>query len=133
MSELSVCFDFPEFECEEGWHSIIKSVLLCIDRHLRFSPERSSDNQFSISQIKQKMGGLRIYCVNSNSYIDGVIDLAEIMAYNTCEITGDPGCLHQKEHLVKVLSPQMADKLGFVPSGKDHRTIYVSKKKSSTT
>lgn len=79
------------------------------------------------------MGGLRIYCVNSNSYIDGVIDLAEIMAYNTCEITGDPGCLHQKEHLVKVLSPQMADKLGFVPSGKDHRTIYVSKKKSSTT
>lgn len=130
ISELSLCFEMPVFECESGWHPIINSVLICIDRHLRKMPERSGDSKFSIDQVKQKLGGLRIYCNNSDSYIDGVIDLAEIMAYNTCEVTGEKGFLHHNQGYMQVLSPKMAEQLGFVPAGKDHRSIHVAKKKS---
>lgn len=131
--ENYLCFELPSFECEAGWHLIINGALICIDRHLKTRMDGNFGRGFAILQIKQKMGGLRISCVNSNSYIDGVIDLAEMMAYNTCEITGLPGSLHHRSNVFRTLSAPIATKMGFIPSERDHRISHAAKKKTNAS
>lgn len=44
-----------------------------------------------IAQIKEKFGTLRLYCDNVNDYVRGIIDLAEAMSAETCEVCGSRG------------------------------------------
>ena len=46
-----------------------------------------------VAQIKEKFGGLRFYIDGGDEYINGLIDMAESWAANTCEICG-----HRGEH-----------------------------------
>jgi hypothetical protein len=133
--EDQICFAYPEFECSEGWHQIIRSTLLCLDRHIRKEKAKRKQvedldlriysSDFRVDQIKEKFGGLRVYCTYEDDYIKGVIALAEVMAYRTCEISGEPGFLHRQGSQMKTLSPRMASQLGFEPAGKDHRNIIL--------
>lgn len=122
-----VSISVPDFECEKGWHSIISSAVLCIDRHVSSVnlSEYSSMAEFQVLQIKEKFGGLRIYCSHYDDYIHGILALAETMAYRTCEITGDPGSLHKKEHTMKTLSPAMAEKYGYESIPHNHRKAII--------
>lgn len=43
---------------------------------------------FDITQIKEKFGGLRFYYAGGDDYIDGMVDMAESMSYDTCETCG---------------------------------------------
>lgn len=47
--------------------------------------------QVTVSQIKEKFGGFRFYYDGGDSYIDGLVDMAERWADHTCEDCGQPG------------------------------------------
>lgn len=42
-------------------------------------------------QVKEKFGGLRFYYTGGDDYINGMVRLAEIMSYRTCEKCGNIG------------------------------------------
>lgn len=70
------------YECDEGWHPLI-------DRTLAKIKELEPD--FTIFQIKEKFGGLRIYGHPITDEIDNIISDAEDESYHTCEVCGAPG------------------------------------------
>lgn len=43
------------------------------------------------TQVKEKYGTLRFYIYGGDSYINGLIDMAESMSAITCEVCGAPG------------------------------------------
>ena len=42
-------------------------------------------------QVKEKYGGLRLYFSGGDSYIEGIIDMAEEYSYKICEVCGNKG------------------------------------------
>jgi hypothetical protein len=63
------------------------------------------------TQIKEKFGGLRMYgCVETTKpYNHGVISMAEELASQTCEVTGNTGVLMIRNRgLYKVINPEYA-------------------------
>lgn len=127
----TISIEVPQVECESGWSQIVEGSILCIDRYVKrrkLAEDYSSSSfdpsvffDFKIEQIKEKFGGLRIYCSYHDEYIQGIIALAETMAYRTCEIRGCPGSLHRKGGMLKTLSPEAAASLGYEPKPHDHR------------
>ena len=75
------------FECEKGWHPIINEALTKIERIII----RDNLPEITISQIKEKLGGLRIYLSSTTPEIEEVIREAEGKALTTCELCGKPG------------------------------------------
>jgi hypothetical protein len=77
----------------EGWHPIIFSLCRQIDAYVKFvnnNPERTPV-KVTVSQIKEKFGGLRFYYDGGDQYISGMVQMAEIWADHACEVCGDPG------------------------------------------
>ena len=73
--------------CNDSWFTIIDSALHCIQHHLNYvKPEFRND--FSLTQIKSKFAGLRIYVSITDDYIDGIISMAFTMSMKTCEKCG---------------------------------------------
>lgn len=70
-------------ECGDGWFELINQACQIIDAH--------ADPDFLFTQIKEKYGTLRIYYQGGDSYIDGVVTLAEALSGVTCELCGAPG------------------------------------------
>lgn len=97
------------FECDDGWENLLHTTFFLINEYL----ERNKID-FKFTQIKEKFGGLRCYTQGGDDFIDGVISFAEDMSYKTCEITGDKGSLCKKGYWYKTLSPDQAEKLGYV-------------------
>ena len=96
------------FECGNGWFTLIDE--LCGDiknavendkKSLDYKKERGEAVteedyevvQVTISQVKEKFGGLRFYTYGGNDYVRGMIDFAESMSYKICEDCGNPGVL----------------------------------------
>ena len=68
----------------DGWADIVdKALSICL----------VLDPDMRIVQIKEKFGGLRIYVDATQNYeaIGNVIQLAEWLAYRTCEVCGASG------------------------------------------
>jgi len=82
--------DFPKFfndnfwgvECSPGWFNIIYTMCerLSLLEHL---PE-----DFSITQIKEKFGDLRVYTSANTIFINSIISDAEKQSAVVCEICG---------------------------------------------
>ena len=71
-------------ECESGWFELINELLDAIQHYCK-------DNNkpfINITQIKEKMGGLRIYYTGGDELIDGMVWFAEHMSYYICEYCG---------------------------------------------
>lgn len=96
-------------EHDDGWYSIIESMCSLIERHM----DGGKDNPYRFTQIKEKFGGLRVYDIGGDEYIQGVIDMAESMSYKTCELTGKPGELCANGFWMKTLSPEKMEELGY--------------------
>ena len=47
--------------------------------------------QVTVDQVKEKFGTLRFYYTGGNTYIDGLVSMAESMSGVTCEECGNPG------------------------------------------
>lgn len=76
------------FECEEGWNQLIYNFLEQLDK---IDPE----NKIKILQIKQKLGGIRLY-INDELNRQEPYDLElkyEKESYTICEICGELGKL----------------------------------------
>jgi hypothetical protein len=83
---------------EAGWRGLIETAVTRIDNAVAGFPPGC----LSIVQIKEKLGGLRIYCHCQDLPEDVVclvreaVDLAEARAACTCEICGMEGQLHDR-------------------------------------
>ena len=72
------------WECGKGWWPMIEKVASAIDSYNAANP----GSPIEVSQIKQKFGGLRIYCYNAPEDIRQLIDLAVNASWHTCERCG---------------------------------------------
>ena len=86
-------------ETGNGWFPLICS--LCdhiqnrIDYHNKYLRYNTADAkpipQVVFQQVKEKFGGLRIYHVGGDDYIQGLIDMTASMSYHFCEICSKAG------------------------------------------
>ena len=98
------------FECGNGWYTIIATLI----KWIKFNVENNDYPMIIVDQVKEKFGGLRFYyefepfdehewksyrkkdtdeekiewLAKASQKIDGAIDLAESLAYRTCEVCG---------------------------------------------
>ena len=81
----------------DGWRAVVEKAVERIDAALAGGPGR-----VEIVQIKEKLGGLRMYfhsrdlSAGSLAKVREAIDLAEARADCTCETCGAPGRLYDK-------------------------------------
>jgi hypothetical protein len=86
------------FECGNGWWPLIDS--LChriqehIDGHNEYQKNDPKIEQVVFLQVKEKMGGLRVYCRGGDEYCHGLISMTETISYRFCEICGTAGYLN---------------------------------------
>jgi hypothetical protein len=76
-------------ECGDGWFNIINAACSAIATH----EEHAGRTEFLFTQIKEKYGTLRMYYNGGDAYIEGVVDMAEALSKDTCELCGAPGKL----------------------------------------
>jgi len=89
-----------------GWWPIVKLLCANIQGHIDWMNERRAllqkENphnlvipeqveQVVVSQIKEKFGGLRFYYDGGDTYIRGLVTMAEAWASIACEECGAPG------------------------------------------
>lgn len=89
-------------ECGDGWSQIIHNMC----KKLHYSYEKMSKEEqdnFYVMQIKEKLGGLRVYPSLSNNETNQIIDEAEIESYKTCERCGIKGELRKDRPYIQVL------------------------------
>ena len=79
--EAQSCLAFG-FECGDGWFSIIYESLLLLQ-----------DEKFTIVQVKEKFGSLRIYIDGGNDRVNNVLGFLENQSEITCELCGDLGSI----------------------------------------
>ncbi len=94
------------FAIGAGWWPIIETLCRQIQHHIDWANgtrERLlKDNpynsripeavpQVTVSQIKEKFGGLRFYYDGGDDMIDGMVRMAEAWADSSCEECGKPG------------------------------------------
>jgi hypothetical protein len=122
-------------QCLDGWYDIVVEALKKIRKldHL---------GAVKISQIKEKLGGLRIYFVTDEKvetvpkYTEAlwiVCNQAETQSYVTCEVCGKPGVLCETpNHWLKTvcekhrtLKNSMGEERTFSPVGSNIREMLL--------
>lgn len=103
MNETAMCWGF---DCGEGWYNIIDKMCSNIQNHIDWNNSQREKllkenphnlkipdgvEQVVAEQVKEKFGTLRFYYRGGNSYIRGIVDMAESMSSVTCETCGKPG------------------------------------------
>lgn len=93
-SKIEEPYPFRMFglEINEGWYPLVY-VLCC---HIAFYLKDQSDEfveNFYVTQIKEKFGGLRFYTSGADDVIRDLIRKAQNESFNTCEVCGQPGSL----------------------------------------
>ena len=85
-------YDFA-YDVGKGWTEILANAFKQIAE--AFDKACADFSEFSVSQIKEKFGGLRIYTgaldVSVADQTYKIIDEAETESYVTCEYCGKPG------------------------------------------
>lgn len=129
--QKQIIADYPEFfkgigkspqesclafglECEDGWFNIIETCCALIKHHYK----NKKDIDFEFLQVKEKFGTLRLYYQGGDSFVAGVIKMAENLSARVCEMSGNPGKLRKKGMWYKTLCEQEAERLGFEPYAK---------------
>ena len=71
-----------DFEVESGWYPLLYDLI-----------KELVDNGWdkTITQVKEKFGGLRFYISTYNETLEGIINKYEKLSYQTCEWCGEPG------------------------------------------
>ena len=97
-----MCFGI---EVSDGWYELLASVCWRISQHERNiednkrvfkdQPEKIKEEleyfPVKFDQVKEKYGGLRLYFSGGDSYVEGVIGMAEEYSYKICEVCGNKG------------------------------------------
>jgi len=81
-----------------GWWNIIETLCHQIYTHVEWAQNQKEKYNrgdgcldVTISQIKEKFGGLRFYYSGGDGTVDGMVRMAEAWADQTCEECGNPG------------------------------------------
>ncbi len=74
------------FTCGDGWYPILDRLFADIDR-IR---EEDGLTRMEVVQVKEKLGGLRVYVRGGNERVDARVCQAEEEAFSTCEGCGGP-------------------------------------------
>lgn len=98
---------FKSIDCGPGWTQLI---LNCHNELVQLDPD------YTILQIKQKLGGLRYYVQPSRKddrdlweKMHDIVRRYENLSYKTCEDTGAPGVLMKTRYgQLKTLDPNTA-------------------------
>jgi len=69
--------------CGDGWFDIIDKLCYQIQSYV----DDTGVSQVEAAQVKSKWGGLRFYIDNGNSYVYGLIAMAESISRSTKELT----------------------------------------------
>jgi hypothetical protein len=114
--------DFPTLnftycECGDGWYDLIRMAAEEMDHR-----SKQDHKQYQFVQIKEKFGGLRIYCTSYNEYLFEYFRALEAISYITCEVTGKRGKLRTKKIVngefvnawMQTLCDEEAAKAGYV-------------------
>ena len=81
-------------ECAAGWWSIIASLCAGIQHHIDWKNRQSPVvPQVTVTQIKEKFGGLRFYYDGGDDEISGMVTMAAAWASHACEECGSQGVL----------------------------------------
>jgi hypothetical protein len=90
-----------------GWIDLVDELMIQIEDELKYCKVPES---FTIDQVKEKFGGLRVYSGINEFYDDddfSVIDLLikffENESFSICEVCGKKGKLTNKNHWLKTL------------------------------
>lgn len=87
----------------DGWYDILSSLCFMIKQHednniWQTEYKQKTDATYTsdyypvkFDQIKEKFGGLRIYFTGGDSYIEGLVSMAESFSYQICELCGERG------------------------------------------
>lgn len=108
----------PAWEFGYGWDSLIRSLSAAIDGEIERHPELTQgDIPFSIVQMKEKFGTLRIYHDGGNKPIQGMIAMTESLSSSICEVCGEIGSLKRsgegKGGWYKTMCDDCAAKMGY--------------------
>lgn len=106
MQETCMCWGIGT---GDGWFELIDR--LCAT--LQFHTDKNGYPQVVATQVKEKFGRLRFYhryvepetppnFPRPYEFLEGMIDFAEIMSENTCEICGEKGKVQTKNRWVSV-------------------------------
>lgn len=86
------------FAVGPGWWPIIETLCHQIHHHVEWRQNQLEKYQrgegcpdVTVTQIKEKFGGLRFYYDGGDDTVDGMVRMAESWAARTCEECGAPG------------------------------------------
>ncbi|SIT40624.1 conserved hypothetical protein [Paraburkholderia ribeironis] len=74
------------FECGDGWYDLLNALCL----NLQHATKRGASQVVAI-QVKEKFGGLCFYANGPDADQAGMIELAETMSKQLCEVCGNRG------------------------------------------
>lgn len=85
-----MCFGF---ECGDGWYQIIYDLSVSIETlAAQLKADGVAEEQLPcVSQVKEKFGGLRFYVDNLYGDMGELIDAAETLSQETCDMCGGRG------------------------------------------
>jgi hypothetical protein len=115
------------FECDDGWLGIIDDFLAVVDRELPAS------GTFRLRQVKEKLGGLRIYFdvspdtpAEAHAAIDDAYDRASARSYKICEICGARGRFSNRQGFLTVVCEEhQVDDFGDRAIPKEPESDYI--------
>lgn len=93
----------------DGWFGIVDALLETVQVHAA-----SVGLQPETAQVKEKLGGLRVYWEASDRFILGATMVAGEFAEKICELTGERGRLTTRGGCLQTLSRAKTEELGAV-------------------
>ena len=89
MTETCMCWGF---ECGAGWYNILDQLCNNIQHYIDWKNRKEEIvPQVVAEQVKEKFGTLRFYYRGGDTYISGLVSMAESMSGITCEECGTIG------------------------------------------
>ncbi|TGQ83699.1 hypothetical protein EN850_02855 [Mesorhizobium sp. M8A.F.Ca.ET.207.01.1.1] len=97
--------EFPDlvtkpFECDVGWFPILEAIFGTV----RQAIPAGREGDFMLLQVKEKLGGLRVYyrlskrvTASAEAQIHAACSAAEASAAISCEVCGRPGVLRVQD------------------------------------
>lgn len=107
--------------CGDGWFALIDDMCGKIMNHLTSRPDVSLSG-LQMLQVKEKFGGLRVSFLglDRDEALEDILADIENRSRNTCEVTGEPGSLYERQGWLKTLSETTAVAGGYTKVNTDN-------------